>query len=458
MQETYDSFGSRNVEYYTYNGTQTQPSPFLNFYNSNRASGYSYDYAGNLLSDGSNDYLYDAENRICAVQQLSPLTGTFGYVYAANGPLLGLGNLTSFTCDLTKNGMLTANGLALTNAYMAGPQGERLIEVNGSNFNLLHYNVFWEGKLLGTFAGTTEVQTNWHFALNDWLGTKRVTTTSTGANWTSTFSGPFGDYQSQTGPGSDPSEEHFTSKVRDTNSNLDYFGARYYNSNMGRFMSPDWSKNPQGVPYADLTNPQTLNLYSYVKNNPLSLTDPDGHCWSGFQLACMFGQSFGNLFNGLGFHTDQTVENNLQNANQYLRQHGVSTEEMRDAAILKTFQTYTKNNPDTGQTYSGRTSGTRSPEENVMLRDRSHHMNEEGYGPANVDKSSTNPAAIRGREQQLIDANGGAQSQGGTSGNAINGVSPTNPNKPVYCTACESEFPVEPVGPVEPIEPIEIPF
>jgi hypothetical protein len=227
---------------------------------------------------------------------------------------------------------------------------------------------------------------------------------------------------------------------------------------VGRFMSPDWSKNPRGVPYADFTNPQTLNLYSYVKNNPLSLTDPDGHCWSGFQLACNVGQSFGNLFSGLGFHTDQTVENNLQNANQYLRQHGVSTEGMRDAAILKTFQTYTKNNPDTGQTYSGRTSGTRSPEENVMLRDRSHHMNEEGYGPANVDKSSTNPAAIRGREQQLIDANGGAQSQGGTSGNAINGVSPTNPNKPVYCTACESEFPVEPVGPVEPIEPIEIPF
>jgi hypothetical protein len=70
MQETYDSFGSRNVEYYTYNGTQTQPSPFLNFYTSNRASGFSYDYAGNLLSDGSNDYLCDAENRLCAVQKL----------------------------------------------------------------------------------------------------------------------------------------------------------------------------------------------------------------------------------------------------------------------------------------------------------------------------------------------------------------------------------------------------
>jgi hypothetical protein len=47
---------------------------------------------------------------------------------------------------------------------------------------------------------------------------------------------------------------------------------------MGRFMTPDWSAAPMGVPYADFGNPQSLNLYGYVKNNPLSLTDPDGHC------------------------------------------------------------------------------------------------------------------------------------------------------------------------------------
>jgi hypothetical protein len=46
---------------------------------------------------------------------------------------------------------------------------------------------------------------------------------------------------------------------------------------MGRFMSPDWSAKVMPVPYVKLDNPQTLNLYAYVGNNPLNRTDPDGH-------------------------------------------------------------------------------------------------------------------------------------------------------------------------------------
>jgi len=148
-------------------------------------------------------------------------------------------------------------------------------------------------------------------------------------------------------------------------------------------------------------------------------------------------QRFSNAWSGYGFHTDATVERNLHNANQYLRKLGISTEGMSGAAVLKTYQTYTKTNPQTGQVYSGRTSGTGTPEQNVQLRDRAHHMNEEGYGPAELDQSSASSAAIRGREQQLIDQNGGAQSQGGTSGNAINGISDTNPNKSQYMDAAD---------------------
>src|ERR1039458_200446 len=68
-----------------------------------------------------------------------------------------------------------------------------------------------------------------------------------------------------------------TGKERDTESGNDYFGARYYASSMGRFMSPDWSAKAEPVPYAKLDNPQSLNLYAYVGNNPLSRTDPTGH-------------------------------------------------------------------------------------------------------------------------------------------------------------------------------------
>jgi len=85
-------------------------------------------------------------------------------------------------------------------------------------------------------------------------------------------------HATRTGGPKQTRRHNFTGKERDAESGNDYFGARYYASTMGRFLSPDWSKNPQGVPYADYTNPQTLNLYSYMRNNPLSGTDPDGHC------------------------------------------------------------------------------------------------------------------------------------------------------------------------------------
>ena len=51
---------------------------------------------------------------------------------------------------------------------------------------------------------------------------------------------------------------------------LDYFGARYYSAAQGRFTTPDWLELPNRVPYADLSDPQTLNLYAYVRNSPLS--------------------------------------------------------------------------------------------------------------------------------------------------------------------------------------------
>ena len=68
------------------------------------------------------------------------------------------------------------------------------------------------------------------------------------------------------GEGPQPDNNHylFSGKERDAESGPDYFGARFYASTMGRFLSPDYDESgddPEPVPYADLENPQTLNLY-----------------------------------------------------------------------------------------------------------------------------------------------------------------------------------------------------
>ena len=69
----------------------------------------------------------------------------------------------------------------------------------------------------------------------------------------------------------------FEGKERDTETGNDDFGARYYSSRLGRWLSADWSSVPAPVPYANLTNPQTLNLYAMVSDNPETFADLDGH-------------------------------------------------------------------------------------------------------------------------------------------------------------------------------------
>lgn len=66
---------------------------------------------------------------------------------------------------------------------------------------------------------------------------------------------------------------------------------------MGRFMSPDWAAKAMPVPYAKLDNPQSLNLYGYVGNNPLSRTDPDGHysCTGSKENCQQVKEALGNI-------------------------------------------------------------------------------------------------------------------------------------------------------------------
>src|SRR5215510_7639182 len=72
----------------------------------------------------------------------------------------------------------------------------------------------------------------------------------------------------------DTNHYKFTGKERDSETGLDYFGARYYGNWLGRFLTPDWSQVIVPIPYADLSDPQSLNQYSYERNVPTSRGDP----------------------------------------------------------------------------------------------------------------------------------------------------------------------------------------
>ena len=79
-------------------------------------------------------------------------------------------------------------------------------------------------------------------------------------------------------------EQQFTSQQRDAESGLDYFGARFFMAPAGRFLSAD-------KPFADqfVENPQSWNLYSYTRNNPLKYVDKNGeavYCPTGDLSAC----------------------------------------------------------------------------------------------------------------------------------------------------------------------------
>jgi RHS repeat-associated protein len=252
-------------------------------------SPYTYDLSGDVTADTTtgNQYLFDAEGRICAVQ--SPIaTGGWimtGYVYDAEGTRIAKGTITAWNCDPS------ANGLTDETDYILGPGGEQVTEVSpdaDGNMQVQRTYVYAAGATIATYDPvanpaydssnpTAAPQTLYmpSFRLTDWLGTLRVTTDAYGVAQGTCASLPYGDATACSG--NIPDNHHFTGKERDTESGNDYFGARYYASTMGRWLSPDWSAKVEPVPYAKLDDPQSLNLYAYLMNSPLDGVDEDGH-------------------------------------------------------------------------------------------------------------------------------------------------------------------------------------
>jgi RHS repeat-associated protein len=233
----------------------TQGSLSVAVNTNNQIVGDTYDAAGNLWvipGTGGATYVYNAEN-----QMTSTSNSSMSYIYDGDGN------------RVEKSG---------TKIYWYG-SNEVLDEtdttgsVTNSNFN--EY-VFFGGNRIARRDSSGDV----FYYLADQVDSSRVIAEVASGQTTASmcYDGDFEPYGGEHAYTNTCSQNYkFTGKERDTESDLDNFGARYYASTTGRFMSPDWALKPVSVPYAKFGDPQTLNLYTYVENSPLNRIDADGH-------------------------------------------------------------------------------------------------------------------------------------------------------------------------------------
>jgi RHS repeat-associated protein len=149
--------------------------------------------------------------------------------------------------------------------------GTEILDETDTNGNVTSEYVFFGGKRIAR----RDASNNIYYYAEDFIGSSRVMTTSNGTVCYEADFYPFGGERTITN--TCPQNYKFQGKERDAETGNDDFGARYYSSSFGRWLSPDWSAIPAPVPYANLTNPQTLNLYAMVRDNPETFADLDGH-------------------------------------------------------------------------------------------------------------------------------------------------------------------------------------
>ncbi len=207
----------------------------------NQAAGLGYDAAGNLTNYTSpGQYVYDQENRLSS-------TAGITYTYDGNGERVLKSN--------------TSTGAAVKRYWSMG--GNTMAEDDGSG-NLTAEYIYLGSKRIARIDLPANAL---HYYLSDHLGSTSIVVSSVGAIEEESDYSPFGTESIVMTGGAN--HYKFTGKERDAESGLDNFGARYDSSSMGRFMTPD----PLG---GEKIDPQTLNKYSYVRNNPINLIDPTG--------------------------------------------------------------------------------------------------------------------------------------------------------------------------------------
>ncbi|MGC1119670.1 MAG: RHS repeat-associated core domain-containing protein [Candidatus Methanofastidiosia archaeon] len=236
---------------------------------------YSYDKAGNRT--GKDGITYS----INAVNQVTGLSDGTVFSYDENGNMVGKmkGSDTWEYMYDSSNGLTRVEKNDMTiGEYVYDGNGRRILVIENSTETVYVYsglNVLYEETATGTanyvygptgrLAKKTTIEDESHmfYYHTDHLGSTRLVTDESADIVVSTRFEPFGENTS-------PGEESylFTGKEQDE-TGLYYYGARYYDPELGRFTTRD--------PLAgDKTNPQSLNLYGYCVNNPLKLTDPTG--------------------------------------------------------------------------------------------------------------------------------------------------------------------------------------
>jgi len=405
---------------YIYNGNQLTSLTDASGNNSgvkNGVSTYTYDYNGNTLSDGNRGITISYNQRNLP-QVIKKGTDSLIYFYDS------WGRKHKYIAD------------TITIKY-AGPFDYRLV---GSANNLNRVSLS-EGQAV--YRGGA---LKFEYYLKDQLGNIRVVFDEQGKILQKSDYYPFGLEIDRNNPMQPLATRNAVNRYsflgKETQVATGYIdlSKRFYDPTIGRFMVVD--------PVTDTQENQSVYQYSW--NNPILRSDPNGDC----PVCPAIPYLVPALTEGLAVLTEIVVASGAlavikegvmragADAGLYSPATGAAMSTTTPGELTggnntskkaqKTYQTYTKPAKDPNKKpYSGKTSGKGTPEENIAKRDKNHHKNDE-HGPAELDKSSTNPDAIRGREQQLIDQNGGAQSQGGNSGNAINSVSPNNPKKDVY--------------------------
>jgi RHS repeat-associated protein len=222
--------------------------------------GYYYDANGNqtrvIKTDGSvQRFQYDAANRLVRVN--NDYGTALQYIWYADN----------------NERILTQNGDSNDRTYYFGDEAEYTETANApSSLRWSKSNINVGERLFAVIRDNGAGGDTTDFYHPDRLGTRLITNPSTGSSLEQ-LTLPFGTALENETTGS--SNRRFTSYDRSSVTGLDYAKNRTYDSHQGRFTQVD----PIGMSAASLDNPQTLNLYAYVGNDPVNRVDPSGLFW-----------------------------------------------------------------------------------------------------------------------------------------------------------------------------------